>query len=231
MRIDGNRSNGRYCMELIRDYIATMPDDTTASEFCDDITRRIFDIYSEHGIDIGRLRLNPTERLTASAAIYSACHRQIWMVGDCQCMANGRTYDNSKPQEAILAAKRSAFLKQALAKGLAVKDVQCQDPGRAFIISELIESCREQNISYSVIDGFAIPQDKIKIINIGESCHEIILATDGYPVLKPTLQESEEALNHQLATDPLCINTFKATKGLMKGNISFDDRSYIRVQI
>lgn len=231
IRIKDGCSNGRYCMELIRDYISSMPAYTTASEFCDGITSHIQSIYKKYGVDTERLRLNPTERLTASAVVFSVFHRQIWMIGDCQCMENGRTYDNSKPQEAILAAKRSAFLKQALAQGLTIEDVQRQDPGRAFIISELINSCRGQNISYSVIDGFAIPQDKIKIINVDDSCHEIILASDGYPILKPTLQESEHALRRQLTEDPLCIATFKATKGLMQGNISFDDRSYIRVQI
>lgn len=231
LRVNGSSTNGRYCMELVRGYISSMPADITAGVFCDGITKRILAAYREHGIDTERLRLNPTERLTASAVIYSVHRRQIWMIGDCQCMANGLTYDNSKPQEAVLAGKRSAFLKRALAQGLTIKEVQHQDPGRTFITGELIESCREQNISYSVIDGFAIPQDKIRIINVDDSCHEIILASDGYPILKPTLQESEDALHRQLTEDPLCIDTFKATKGLMQGNISFDDRSYIRVQI
>ena len=43
-----------------------------------------------------------------------------------------------------------------------------------------------------------------------------------------SLEESEAALSRQLATDPLCINTYKATKGVMEGNLSFDDRAYVR---
>ena len=55
-----------------------------------------------------------------------------------------------------------------------------------------------------------------------------MLASDGYPHLKPTLDASEEALEKQLAADPLNIRLFKATKGWVSGNNSFDDRTYIR---
>lgn len=86
-------------------------------------------------------------------------------------------------------------------------------------------SCNEQNISYAVIDGFEIPTDKVKILRAGR---EVVLASDGYPLLASTLDESEKLLHEQLKNDPLCINSFKATKGLMKGNVSFDDRAYVR---
>lgn len=69
------------------------------------------------------------------------------------------------------------------------------------------------------------------MINVDEGINELVLASDGYPFLKPTLDESEAMLASQLGNDPLCMNTFKATKGLMAGNKSFDDRSYLRVGI
>lgn len=217
-------------MELICRYIEEMPEDISANEFCNEITQQIRSVYEEYGVDIERLRQNPTERLTASAIIYSAYHKEIWMVGDCQCIANGQVYDNSKPQESILADKRSRFLKQAITDGLTLEEAQTKDPGRTFILKELIECCKEQNISYSVIDGFNIPLNKIKVIDVSQE-KEIILASDGYPFLKPTLKDSEEALKKLLDNDPLLINLFKATKGFYKGNLSFDDRSYIRFSV
>ena len=48
------------------------------------------------------------------------------------------------------------------------------------------------------------------------------------PEMAETLQESESLLAKHLADDPLNIGQFKATKGLLKGNRSFDDRAYIR---
>ena len=150
------------------------------------------------------------------------------MIGDCQCIANNTFYENPKPQEQPLAERRSAFLHDVIKKGMNIEDIQSNDPGRTSIMHDLINSCKEQNIAYAVIDGFEIPYDKIKIIDVVDNDKDIILASDGYPILKNTLKKSEHELAIQLSKDPLCINQFKATKGLMKGNISFDDKSYIR---
>ena len=64
-----------------------------------------------------------------------------------------------------------------------------------------------------------------------QQAKEIVLASDGYPFLMPTLQESEERLADLLRDDPLCISIYKASKGLMQGNKSFDDRSYVRFTV
>ena len=60
------------------------------------------------------------------------------------------------------------------------------------------------------------------------SLSEVVLASDGYPFLKPTLAASEAALVEQIANDPQNIRSFIATKGIVEGNKSFDDRTYIR---
>lgn len=230
LRMNGSCSNGKYCMEAIKRFISTMPKDICAREFCKEITAHITTLYNNYGINKEWLKAHPEERLTASAAAYSAYYRQVWMIGDCQCIANGTFYDNPKPQESTVAAKRAAFLTEAL-KSIPIEEIQQDDLGRKHIMADLIDSCKGQNIEYSVIDGFDVPLNMIKLISVDTDCHEIILASDGYPFLKPTLRESEEALEKQLTDDPLCINTFKATKGLMKGRRSFDDRCYIRFTI
>jgi glycerophosphoryl diester phosphodiesterase len=90
---------------------------------------------------------------------------------------------------------------------------------------------KQQNISYSVIDGFNIPEQYVRIVTLDFQPWEIVLASDGYPFLCPTLQESEEKLDWQRQNDPLNIGEFKATKAFTKGNNSFDDRSYIRFKV
>ena len=79
-----------------------------------------------------------------------------------------------------------------------------------------------------VLDGFFEDMSSIKIIDVPDNAQEIVLASDGYPELLPTLEESERALKEILAEDPLFILRHKSTKGLQKGNNSFDDRAYIR---
>ena len=55
-----------------------------------------------------------------------------------------------------------------------------------------------------------------------------MLATDGYPHLMPTLGESERELQRIIEEDPLMTGRYKATKAVMEGNLSFDDRCYVR---
>lgn len=102
---------------------------------------------------------------------------------------------------------------------------------RDVIIPDMLRAMQEQNKTYAVIDGFPIQQDKIKVVKVSADTQEVVLASDGYPFLCPTLAESEARLKEQIVRDPLNINTFKATKGMMTGNLSFDDRAYIRFSI
>ena len=95
----------------------------------------------------------------------------------------------------------------------------------------MITYMKGQNVDYSVIDGFPIPQSKVRIITLDFQPWEVVLASDGYPFLCPTLQESEQKLQWQRKNDPLNIGQFKATKAFVEGNNSFDDRSYIRFKV
>ena len=58
-----------------------------------------------------------------------------------------------------------------------------------------------------------------------------ILASDGYPVLADTLEETERLLACSLAEDPLRIGEHLSTKGVAAGNESFDDRTYLRMKL
>ncbi|MCD8297612.1 MAG: hypothetical protein LUC88_08565 [Prevotella sp.] len=203
-RINSLCTNGKFCMQLISEYINTMSKDIDVNGFCNDITHIINNVYKNYSVDLQKIINNPVERLTASAIIYSAYKRQVWMVGDCQCIANGVYYDNPKPQEGILAEKRSKILKAMLKRGeITVEQVQAEDPGRKAIINGVIEGCRYQNMKYAVIDGFPILMKGVKVIDIDNDCKEIVLASDGYPFLKSSLEETETLFQKQIHEDPL----------------------------
>ena len=69
--------------------------------------------------------------------------------------------------------------------------------------------------------------DIVEVFALNENS-EVVLASDGYPFLKETLKESEEELLKVLKEDPLCCTLNPSTKGIVKGNRSFDDRTYLR---
>ena len=211
-------------MQLVSETIASLPSETSYSDFCNIVTDAIAKAYQDYHIDPNIIEQYPERRLTCSAAVYSDCHREIWMIGDCQCLVDGILYENNKPQEAVNAQKRSEYIQS---HHLSADEIMKHDVGRDFIVSDIISSMKGQNKSYAAIDGTPIYQKGIRIIDVSKA-HEIVLASDGYPFLKPTLAKSEEALEELLRNDPMLISLYKATKGVMQGNQSFDDRAYIR---
>lgn len=229
-RIDAEMSNGRLCMKAVCRCVASLPHDTDVAGFCRAATQAVRDEYARCKTDISYLAANPSERATASAVVYSAARGEVWLVGDCQCLADTAFYDNPKPAEAALAAIRSEAVRQALDNGCTVDDIMNDDPGRRIITPKLKAACAGQNTEYAVIDGFDIPLNLVKVVDVS-ACHEIELASDGYPKLMPTLKQSEEQLEMLLRLDPLCISLYKATKGIRRGASSFDDRSYVRIKV
>lgn len=220
------RSNGRYCMQLISRYVRHAKGNLTCRQFCNGVTRAIASHYNKR--DLQRLAEHPEERLTASAIVYSRLNREIWMIGDCQCIVGGQYYDNPKPYEQELAEQRAAIINDSREP----KEIFLEhDTAREAIIPRMLETMQHQNKTYAVIDGFPIPQQYVRVITLDFKPWEVILASDGYPFLEPTLAASEERLEWQRQNDPLNIGEFKATKAFAKGNNSFDDRSYIRFRV
>ena len=246
--LNPDMKNGRYAMMLISEYIREeLKADASEDEFCQGVTAYIYNkVYEKLGVE-ERLKEHPEERLTASAILYSRTRNEVWMVGDCQAIIAGKLYENGKPYEEKIARKRVELIEQGLSPAEARKQIE------PLLIKAMLSG---QNQTYTVIDGFPIYREGVKVVSVSDSSSvqdsvpasdsvpcsdsasasdtipssssEIVLASDGYPFLKPTLAASEAALAEQIANDPQNIHSFIATKGIVEGNKSFDDRTYIR---
>lgn len=246
--LNPDMKNGRYAMMLISEYIwEELKADASVDDFCQGVTAYIYNkVYEKLGVE-ERLKEHPEERLTASAILYSRTRNEVWMVGDCQAIIDGKLYENGKPYEQEIARKRVELIEQGLSPAEARKQIE------PLLIKAMLSG---QNQTYTVIDGFPIYREGVKVVSVSDSCSvqdsvpasdsvhcsdsvsasgtisvsssEIVLASDGYPFLKPTLAASEAALAEQIANDPQNIRSFIATKGIVEGNKSFDDRTYIR---
>lgn len=246
--LNPDMKNGRYAMMLISEYIREeLKADASVDDFCQGVTAYIYNkVYEKLGVE-ERLKKHPEERLTASAILYSRIRNEVWMVGDCQAIIAGKLYENGKPYEEKIARKRVELIEQGLSPAEARKQIE------PLLIKAMLSG---QNQTYMVIDGFPIYREGVKVVSVSDSCSvqdsvpasdsvpcsdsasasgtipssssEIVLASDGYPFLKPTLAASEAALAEQIANDPQNIHSFIATKGIVEGNKSFDDRTYIR---
>ena len=246
--LNPDMKNGRYAMMLISEYIREeLKTDASVDEFCQGVTAYIYNkVYEKLGVE-ERLKEHPEERLTASAILYSRTRNEVWMVGDCQAIIAGKLYENGKPYEEKIARKRVELIEQGLSPAEARKQIE------PLLIKAMLSG---QNQTYTVIDGFPIYREGVKVVSVSDSSSvqdtvpasdtvpcsdsvsasgtisvsssEIVLASDGYPFLEPTLAASEAALAEQIANDPQNIHSFIATKGIVEGNKSFDDRTYIR---
>ena len=224
-------------MKLVSRYIRNMPKNTTFENFMRGVTAYVRKHYKKSLLQ--RLTEHPEDRLTCSVVVFSRLCREIWMIGDCQCLISPLAshdsplyYDNPKPYEAELAAMRATEVCRQLADGKTIDDLCRNDTARPVIIPRMIETMRNQNITYSVVDGFAIDKRHVRTITLDFQPYEIVLASDGYPFLHPTLEESEAALQHQRSVDQLNIGPqFQATKAFHPDFNSFDDRAYIRFKV
>ena len=252
--LNPDMKNGRYAMMLISEYIREeLKADASVDEFCQGVTAYIYNkVYEKLGVE-ERLKEHPEERLTASAILYSRTRNEVWMVGDCQAIIAGKLYENGKPYEEKIARKRVELIEQGFSPAEARKQIE------PLLIKAMLSG---QNQTYTVIDGFPIYREGVKVVSVSDSSSvqdsvspsdscsvqdpvscsgsasasdtipssssEIVLASDGYPFLEPTLAASEAALAEQIANDPQNIHSFIATKGIVEGNKSFDDRTYIR---
>lgn len=246
--LNPDMKNGRYAMMLISEYIwEELKADASVDDFCQGVTAYIYnEVYEKLGVE-ERLKEHPEERLTASAILYSRTRNEVWMVGDCQAIIDGKLYENGKPYEQEIARKRVELIEQGLSPAEARKQIE------PLLIKAMLSG---QNQTYTVIDGFPIYREGVKVVSVSvsssvqdsvpasdsvpcsdsasasdtipSSSSEIVLASDGYPFLKPTLAASEAALAEQIANDPQNIRSFIATKGIVEGSKSFDDRTYIR---
>ena len=226
-------SNGECAMRTIASYLRRMAPTNSCHQFCLGVTRAIQTVYTpiwkpNKAAIIERLKEHPEERLTASAVIFSRRRREIWLVGDCQCLIDGQLFENPKPYEQTLAELRAQKVHELLAQGMTAEEILTDDIARQSVIPQMLQEMQNQNKTYAVIDGFRIAEHRVPIITLDFQPHEIVLASDGYPFLCTTLAESEEKLRQQKQNDPLNIGEFKATKGFIPGNDSFDDRTYIR---
>ncbi|KFI88284.1 MULTISPECIES: hypothetical protein [Bifidobacterium] len=105
------------------------------------------------------------------------------------------------------------------------------DPARAMIMPFLRLQSQFANVrgpyGYSVFDGFTDSAYPIRTVTVRPG-DEVVLASDGFPLLKPTLADSEAALQRLKVEDPALISEYRSTKGFTPGYDSFDDCTYLR---
>ena len=106
---------------------------------------------------------------------------------------------------------RAEKVKELLAEGKTADEILANDVARQSVIPRMLQEMQNQNVTYAVIDGFPIPEQKVPVITLDFRPWEIVLATDGYLFLCPTLAESEAKLAQQRQEEVSRLATILST--------------------
>lgn len=222
-------SSGCYGKNVIIDFLKKQPLIDSPEKFFMDADRQLKEV-----IDKNRNNIQTEDYPRVSIILYNDRCREIWSYGDCQCRINDKIYSHEKEIDRLNAEMRAFYLEYCLLQGRTLEELICSDPGRKEIEDNLLRQLVFENkagkFGYPVLNGQGIEEAMIKRYSVMPG-DQIVLASDGYPKLKKTLKESEDALKEILENDPICFREFRSTKGVRTGNISFDDRTYCRILV
>jgi glycerophosphoryl diester phosphodiesterase len=160
------------------------------------------------------------------------------VLGDCQALVCSTLTTRHKAIDTLMEDVRTLLVEHALLQGSTVDYLLANPQLIQAKLDDLMQlqpafqnSSVPSHFRYVVLDGFFSDCQQVQVVKLPAIPTEVVLATDGYPQLYPTLSASEEALSLQLRRDPLMVSTCKATKPIIAGNLSFDDRSFLRITV
>ena len=168
--------------------------------------------------------------------LYSAAQRELWRVGDAQYLLDGQGHNPETAVDTVVLKARQLVTQARLLAGDTVATLRRDDPGRE-AVKPLLElqthfmNRADSSYGYGAIGRREIPEKFIEVIEVSAETREVVLASDGYPELEPTLQASEARLEDVLERDPLLTELHLAAKGWRPEAASFDDRAYVRLEL
>lgn len=168
----------------------------------------------------------------ATVGIVALAREELWLVGDITGLLDGRTVTGgAPPTDAVLADLRAAYLHALLAGGANPAELAEADPSQA-LLAPMLE---QQHVfgnhpdspwSYGVLDGQPIPERHVHVHDLA-GVDEVVLASDGFHVLHPTLAATLAAHEALVAADPLCIDTHHELRRCAA--VGWDDTGYLRL--
>lgn len=172
----------------------------------------------------------------ATVAAVLVGSRIVLRVGDPWVRIGQHVHAPTLLAEHSIAGARALLTEHALSTGVSVSELRRHDIGREAVLPLLraAEELRNHPTStwgYGAVDGGPIPKQFIEHWKLPDEVVEVTLASDGFPWLGADLASSERALAARLQRDPLMIEEAPATKASPSPEASFDDRTFLRIQV
>lgn len=224
----GGMTGGRFAALVVEETIRTMRADVDARDFTDLLAAALAAAVGE---------LDPDSRWpVAVVACASVRRREVWRIGNGNVVIDGVQHPGILPVDDASYSFRAAVNAALLQKGTPLVELVATDPG-ANAARQLIDI--QQHLAnklgpwgYGCINGQRVPDEYIDVIPIPHGATEVIITTDGYPTVLPTLLETEAALTRMSQRDPASIDEmWSIGKSLKAGSNAPDDRAYLRFSV
>lgn len=222
-------AGGRFAVDALKDAIKGVKEDIDAMGFVAHLSRTLSRALDDASAD----NPVPEDRPSAQLVAYSCHRREIWAVGDCSWLVEGVDESTRSALDDVASRARAAVTRALLIGGATVDGLLRSDPGREMILPLLEKQHLFRNtlvdpgFAIPAIDGTTVPAELITVRGV-EPGTEVVFASDGYPKALASLAESEAYLADSLRKDPLRVWMHPSTKGVRPGQVSYDDRAYIR---
>ena len=219
----GNLSGGRFAAKCIMAALDRISPEAEPIDLIQEINTALRVEIENNNYEYGP---------SAVIVLYNDLRKELISYGDAPYSINGKKYAFKIESDLIASQRRAEIINQLLNSGASVEEIQKNDRGREAItdfLRDAVKRCANVDAphGYPVISGKNIVKSFVKIHKI-RAGSEIILASDGYPELFGCFSEAEAYLKEAIKKDVLCIKELKGTKGVAFGNVSFDDRTYLR---
>jgi hypothetical protein len=229
--VSGRGVGGQVVARTVADELESLPEDVSVEEAVTLVSEAVARLGGNGTPDFGA-------RACATFAVLHAPSRQVWRVGDPTVLISGKVVrQRPRKGELIVARARALVLRERLLAGASVEQLRAHDPGREAVSELLVSLDRLRNdekagdFGYGAIDGGTVPPVFVERFDLPPSeCH-IVIATDGYMDVMPSLGETEALLAQRLQADPLLIGEPPQTKGMSLSSRSFDDRAYLHLKV
>lgn len=226
-----------FISQFLQRCMEDLPPDCSAEEAVAWLNAQVAGVYRENQLDMQTIPVE--EQLQAAIIIYSSYRHEIWSFGDCRLRINLVNYYHEKKIDRVLSDLRAFYMEinrlsgekaRTLITGIDTEEEMC-DIGRKAILpwlkAQMLLANTDYSFGYDTISGMDnIIPEHVRVYSVQTGDH-IVMATDGYPELYDTLEESEQYLKTAIEKDPDCVSILRGTKGIRPGWESFDDRAYL----
>lgn len=222
------KSGGRLAAEIIAASIQRLSVDVDARSFADTLSTALCTAVGDLAPDV--------RWPVAVVTCVSAERREVWRIGDCHVVIDGVEHASTFLIDNAASRFRAAVNAALIAKGTPIEEILDHDPGSQ---ARRILTDNQQHLAnttgpwgYGCINGKEVPSEHIEVFPIREGPTEIILTTDGYTSVRPTLSETEATLSRLIREDPAAIGElWPIGKSARPGSNAPDDRAYLRIKL